>query len=1068
MHFLIRNSTSYPAVKCDGLGCRSFPVVVNLFSWIAASRWIVVFGIVFYLVFSQSVYAQPFCDQAQPGAGFPSDPLCEAAVCVQDIFCCFNSWDAICADIAATLPACVNCIQGGGGGGGSNNLCPTCDNPCGDAQGFATAPTIDEVVANCESEPFTPVLAPGSLNTFCYSFTATATSVDFQVIITSDCVGGNVTNFSWALYDAICGAPIQTGTLASLTFSPVDIGNNYVFCYTFSVPFSCTHEIHCPYFVGAEIEPCPTAEINYPQASYCGSDNNTYAAELSGSGAFGGGSYTTTPVGLTIDPATGEIIPGSSTPGEYTIFYTIPATTSCDEVVTTAEVTIEDVLMPEFDSVGPFCTGSLIPPLPETSNNGVSGNWSPAINNNTTTTYTFTPSAGQCAEIITIEIEIDSEIEPNFDEVGPFCAGDDIPVLPDESNNGITGTWTPEIDNSATTTYTFAPDDGQCGIATTLQIVVDEVVDPDFNAVGPYCEGANISDLPSVSNNGISGSWSPEISNTATTIYTFTPEDGQCTDAVTLEIVINQQIEPEFEPVGPFCAGSDIPELPTSSLNGISGSWSPEIDNNNTTTYSFTPNADECASTLESTIVIDDEVEPEFDIVGPYCQGANIPSLPTTSLNNVNGTWSPEIDNSDTNTYTFTPNDGQCGAETTLEILIDPEIIPSFNPVDAYCLGEDIPALPEISNNGVSGSWSPDIDNTATTTYTFTPDDGQCGAQTTLNITVIENETVIIPIQACDEYTWPLNGESYNQSGEHAVLLESSLGCDSTVVLSLTINESQSSTVEHTSCESYLWNGQLYSENGIYITENQTSEGCTSLDTLLLTILPSAGPVVVPVEICPGEEYQIGNNWYSTSGTYNEYYTAANGCDSIVQVQLTVLPEPHAQYTATPAVATVFDEYIQFNSESTYADSLFWDFGDFGTFNTENPVLNFEQKPGRYSFCITVWSEEGCSNQNCFTFVVRDEFNVYIPNAFSPNEDGINDLFFVEGTGIDPNDFQLQIFNRWGDLVFETHDITVKWNGESPGRDHYAQNEVFVYHLIVGAENSMEKREFRGTATVIR
>lgn len=148
--------------------------------------------------------------------------------------------------------------------------CNTCAAPCGTASGYPTAPTTAQVVADCQTTPFVPELQPSSTNTFCYDFTATATSVDFNVIITSNCAGGNVTNFSWSLYTSACGVPVQTGTLASLTFSPVVIGQQYVFCYTFDVPATCTHSQHCPYFVGAA--PLPINLLNFTATT---EDNNS-------------------------------------------------------------------------------------------------------------------------------------------------------------------------------------------------------------------------------------------------------------------------------------------------------------------------------------------------------------------------------------------------------------------------------------------------------------------------------------------------------------------------------------------------------------------------------------------------------------------------------------------------------------------------------------------------------------------------------------------------------------------------------------------------------------------------
>ncbi|MCB0401736.1 MAG: T9SS type A sorting domain-containing protein [Flavobacteriales bacterium] len=141
--------------------------------------------------------------------------------------------------------------------------CDECSTPCGVAQGFPTAPAVATVVAGCTAPDYSPLLQPGHTYTFCNTFTATATSVSFNVIITSNCGGGNVTNFSWSLYNySACGAAIQTGTLASLTFTGLTIGNQYAFCYTFTVPSGCTHTKHCPYFVGATALPVKLVDFN--------------------------------------------------------------------------------------------------------------------------------------------------------------------------------------------------------------------------------------------------------------------------------------------------------------------------------------------------------------------------------------------------------------------------------------------------------------------------------------------------------------------------------------------------------------------------------------------------------------------------------------------------------------------------------------------------------------------------------------------------------------------------------------------------------------------------------------
>lgn len=147
--------------------------------------------------------------------------------------------------------------------GESDPPCNTCNSPCGTAFGYPSNPTTQQVVDDCLTSVFIPDLQASSTQRYCYNFTASATTVDFQVVVTSNCGAGNVTNFTWDLYnDPACGATIQSGVLASMTFNGLTIGNNYIFCYTFTVPSSCTHSQHCPYFIGATVLPIGLLHFN--------------------------------------------------------------------------------------------------------------------------------------------------------------------------------------------------------------------------------------------------------------------------------------------------------------------------------------------------------------------------------------------------------------------------------------------------------------------------------------------------------------------------------------------------------------------------------------------------------------------------------------------------------------------------------------------------------------------------------------------------------------------------------------------------------------------------------------
>ena len=96
-----------------------------------------------------------------------------------------------------------------------------------------------------------------------------------------------------------------------------------------------------------------------------------------------------------------------------------------------------------------------------------------------------------------------------------------------------------------------------------LTVTVNPAVTPTFTAVPDICTGAALAALPTTSNNGITGTWTPALNNTATTTYTFTPDAGQCATTTTLTITVNPNVTPTFDPIGTLCQNSIPPALPT-------------------------------------------------------------------------------------------------------------------------------------------------------------------------------------------------------------------------------------------------------------------------------------------------------------------------------------------------------------------------------------------------------------------------------------------------------------------------------------------------------------------------
>ena len=244
----------------------------------------------------------------------------------------------------------------------------------------------------------------------------------------------------------------------------------------------------------------------------------------------------------------------------------------------------------------------------------------------------------------------------------------------------------------------------------------------------------------------------PTLTPTTTTTYTVTIED-ECGDAITedIEITVLPVGSAIFDPIPAICEGDPNP-LPATDLNGVTGTWTPAFNANTTTDYTFTPDAGQCATTPAPVqLVVNPLVTPTFTAVSPICSGDTIAPLPTTSNNGITGTWDPAtIDNTTTTIYTFTPNSGTCVVETTLEITVLPQVTPTFS-IDDICIGETIGALPTFSLEGITGTWSPAVNNLATTTYTFTPDPGQCANATTETVEVNPINTLAVSTENTSE-----------------------------------------------------------------------------------------------------------------------------------------------------------------------------------------------------------------------------------------------------------------------------------------------------------------------------
>ncbi len=287
----------------------------------------------------------------------------------------------------------------------------------------------------------------------------------------------------------------------------------------------------------------------------------------------------------------------------------------------------------------------------------------------------------------------------------------------------------------------------------------------------------------------------------------------------------------------------------------------------------------------------------------------------------------------------------------------------------------------------------------------------------------------------------------------------------------------------------------------------QNTNGC--IDTVILQAITAPQPVVIftadTFAGCPplcvnfidqttiasgsitGWEWDFGdstatsfaqnpNHCYPNTGVYTVTLTTTsnNGC---VQTQvfpnmIEVYPTPTAIFSATPPITTVSQTTIMFTDLSLGSPvEWFWDFGDGSTLgdtsNLQNDQYSYSQEYGsNYTVQLTVVNQYGCVDDTTLEIIVEPEFTFYIPNAFTPNGDGINEVFF--GTGIGIAKYEMWIFDRWGNLIFTCSDINQSWDGTvQKGNGELCQIDVYVWKVAI--TDVFDKRhKYVGHVSLIR
>ncbi len=364
---------------------------------------------------------------------------------------------------------------------------------------------------------------------------------------------------------------------------------------------------------------------------------------------------------------------------------------------------------------------------------------------------------------------------------------------------------------------------------------------------------------------------------------------------------------------------------------------------------------------------------------------------------------------------------------------------------------------------------------TASTSYTsnLTTVAAGCDSIIVTNITMNATYNLVEAIGACENstVTYPDGStELIIASTSHTSNLTTIAGCDSIIVTNVTISFSSTSTVNETVCFGVQYTspqGNSYGP-GSFIETLLSAVGCDSVVTYVVTEIPLI-VTTIDENVCFGEQYTSPNGTVYEGGIYVETFTAASGCDSTVTINVVEFSPINASFFISEQNLTTLNTDVTFVNTTNGINSYTWTFGDDSQQSSEeSPVHTYPYFDSTsYTVMLIAVNQAGCSDTVIQRIHFEEELIYFVPNTFTPDGDALNNTFEpVFTSGFDPFDYSLLIFNRWGQIIFESHDATIGWDGTYKGR--YVQDGTYTWKLEFKSSSSDERKIDVGHVIMMR
>lgn len=775
------------------------------------------------------------------------------------------------------------------------------------------------------------------------------------------------------------------------------------------------------------------------------------------SGGFWSGS------GIT-DSVSGLFDPGISGTGAHQVIYFIPGI--CGDTDTTI-VTVISRLYAAITPAGPFCNDD--PPLEliaaDTSGiwagpgitDSVTGIFNPAVSGEGVHQITYT-IAGQCGDTGTTGITVNAVPDPTINNPGFICVLDTFLNLSAADTGGIwsgqgitdtvNGSFSPSFAGAGNhqVKYTIP---GICARSDSILITVHAPSDASVIPAGPFC----ISDPPFAlqaadtggvwAGNGITdslnGIFDPVSAGQGLhqVIYTIPGTCGSA-DTITISVMIPPALS--ITPADSFCS-NDPPVILTVNISG--GTWS-GTGITNPVNGGFSPQAAGagihqviyetggfCGNSDTISITVIQSVNADITAPAALCENNQPVSLTaadsggiwtgTGITDNFSGIYDPGLAGVGSHSISYTIS-GYCGDADSVLITVNPAPVATVSNDTSVCQGKPVTLK---ATGGISYHWSNNAANAmitvtpaVSTWYFVTVSNGLCSIKDSIRITVLtlpnatasgnspvcKGETIYFTSGGGSQYNW--NGPSgFSSASQNPSVADAGLN-----------------------------------HSGNYIVTVTGTNGCVK-NVVVNIVVGNTFTVSQSIETCSGMPFTLpGGNIAEQTGIYADTLQSSSGCDSIITTNLTVFPSPQVFLTGLTDSLLIGQQII---ITANGAENYQWSSGE----NTQGISLA-PSAAGQVSYCVTGTNGFNCKDTECADIIAYmtdcGDGQLFIPGAFSPNNDGNNDLLCIYGKAcIEKLDFK--IFDRWGEVIFESKIKEDCWNGLFKGKELNAS--VFVYFL---------------------